>query len=92
MSEIVVSENPALGRFEATLNGSLAVAEYRIEGNRMIFTHTEVPPAFRGRGIAEQLVLAGFRAARERGLKIVPFCSYVAALLERHPEFADAGK
>ena len=86
--EISVIENAAAGRFEARLDGHLAVADYRVEGNRMIFTHTEVPPAFRGRGIAEKLVLAGFRAARERKLKIVPLCSYVAVMLERHPEFS----
>ncbi len=87
--DISVVENPAQSRFEAQLDGYLAVADYRLEGDSMIFTHTEVPPAFRGRGIAEKLVLAGFRAARERKLKIVPLCSYVAVMLQRHPEFAD---
>jgi predicted GNAT family acetyltransferase len=87
--EISVIENAAESRFEAQLDGHLAVADYRVEGDRMIFTHTEVPPAFRGRGVAEKLVLAGFRAARERKLKIVPLCSYVAVMLERHPEFAE---
>ena len=87
--EISVVENPAQSRFEAQWDGHLAVADYRVEGDRMVFTHTEVPPAFRGRGIAEKLVLAGFHAARERKLKIVPLCSYVAVLLQRHSEFAD---
>ncbi len=59
--DISVVENPAQSRFEAQLDGYLAVADYRLEGDSMIFTHTEVPPAFRGRGIAEKLVLAGFR-------------------------------
>ena len=86
--EISVVENAIESRFEAQLDGHLAVAEYRVEGDRMIFTHTEVPPAFRGRGIAEKLVLAGFRTARDRKLKIVPLCSYVAVVLQRHPEFA----
>lgn len=92
MSDISVVENPTKSRFEAQLGDNLAVADYRIEGDRMIFTHTEVPPAFRGRGIAEKLVLAGFQAARARRLRIVPLCSYVAVMLERHPEFADTGK
>lgn len=92
MNDISVVENPARSRFEAQLGEHLAVADYRVEGDRMIFTHTEVPSAFRGRGIAEKLVLAGFQVARERNLKIVPLCSYVAVMLERHPEFADIGK
>lgn len=90
--DVSVVENVAQSRFEVRLDGLLAVADYRVEGGRMLFTHTEVPPAFRGRGIAEKLVLAGFRAARERGLKIEPICSYVAALLRRYPEFAEGKK
>lgn len=67
----------------------MAVADYQIENGRMLFTHTEVPVEFRGKGIAEKLVLTGFAHARERGLKIVPICSYVAAVLKRHPEYQD---
>lgn len=92
MSDNPVVENPTKSRFEVRLGDRLAVVDYRIEGDRMIFTHTEVPSAFRGQGIAEKLVLAGFQSARERNLKIVPLCSYVVAMLERHPEFADCGK
>jgi len=87
-----VVENTAESRFEMHLGGRIAVADFQIEGDRMLFTHTGVPPEFRGRGIAEKLVLAGFRAARARRLKIVPVCSYVAAVLQRHPEFRNEGK
>ncbi len=89
MDSFDVTENVAASRFEARVDGALAVAEYRIENGKMIFTHTEVPPEFRGRGIAEKLVLAGFRRAREQNLRIVPLCSYVAVVLRRHPEFAE---
>lgn len=86
--DLPIVENAAQSRIEAALGNEIAVLEYRVEGDRMLFTHTETPPAFRGRGIAEKLVLEGFRLARERGLKIVPICSYVDAVLRRHPEFA----
>lgn len=85
--EPLVVENPVQSRFEIVLDGAVAVAEYQVDGRRMIFTHTEVPPAFRGRGLAEKLVLAGLRAARDRGLEIIPQCSYVAGVLAKHPEF-----
>ena len=65
----------------------LAVADYFRQGDRMVFTHTEVPSRFRGHGIAEKLVLAGFDAARRENLKIVAHCSYVARVLQKHPEF-----
>jgi len=86
-SEVIWNE--ARQRFEISLEGKMAVADYQIENGRMLFTHTEVPVEFRGKGIAEKLVLAGFAHARERGLKIVPICSYVAAVLKRHPEYQD---
>ena len=88
-NDLPITENTALNRLEIALGDETAVLEYRVEGGRMLFTHTGTPPAFRGRGIAEKLVLEGFRLARERKLEIVPVCSYVAAVLQRHPEFAN---
>jgi len=90
MSEVITPVwNEAGHRFEVSLDGRLAVAEYRVDGDRMLFTHTEVPVEFRGKGVAEKLVLAGFQHAKKKGLKIVPICSYVGAILKRHPEYED---
>jgi predicted GNAT family acetyltransferase len=82
-----VVHNEPKSRFEMQLGGQLAVAEYRREGDRMLFTHTEVPPQFRGRGLAERLVLFGLDVARRENLRVVPLCSYVAHVLQRHPEY-----
>ena len=82
-----VIHNASKSRFEVEAGGQLAVAEYRLDGRRMIFTYTEVPPRFRGHGIAEKLVLAGFKVAQGEGLEIVAHCSYVAHVLQKHPEF-----
>lgn len=90
-ADVSVVENAKLSRFEIHLDGAVAVAEYRVDGNRMIFTHTEVPEPFRGKGLAEKLVLAGLRAACDRGLQAIPQCSYVARVLSRHPELQTAG-
>ena len=56
----------------------------------MIFTHTFVPDAMRGKGVAEMLVRAGLAGARERGRSVVAECSYVARFIERHAaEYGD---
>ncbi len=81
--------NESQQRFEISLDGKMAVAEYHIDGDRMLFTHTGVPVEFRGQGIAERLVLAGFAHARTHDLKIVPICSYVARILQRHKEYQE---
>jgi predicted GNAT family acetyltransferase len=82
-----VVHNKSKSRFEMEVGGQLAVAEYRREGDRMLFTHTEVPPQFRGHGLAERIVLFGLDVARRENLKVVPLCSYVAHVLQRHSEY-----
>jgi uncharacterized protein len=58
-------------------------------GGARIATHTLVPPAIGGRGVAAKLVEAMVADAREQGFKIVPQCSYVDVAFRRHPEWAD---
>jgi predicted GNAT family acetyltransferase len=86
---VPVRHNPGAKRYEAVVDGHLSVCEYEIGGERMVFTHTLVPPELRGRGIAEQLVRTALADARAAGRKVVPACSYVARFIERHKEFQD---
>lgn len=88
-AEIPVRHQPAVSRYEAEIEGHLAVAEYRREEGRIVFTHTFVPPELRGRGVAEVLVRTALDDARREGLRVVPECSYVAIFIRRHPEFQD---
>jgi predicted GNAT family acetyltransferase len=82
-----VRHNPTAHRYEINVNGLLAVAEYVTEGDRMVFTHTFVPPELRGRGLAEKLVRRALEDARTQNAKVVPACSYVDAFIRRHPEY-----
>ena len=89
MSSVVVRHNASEARFEATVEGTLAVVEYAREKNSLALTHTFVPAHLRGRGIAEQLVRAALNYARGEKLSVIPTCSYVAQFVARHPEYAD---
>jgi len=84
---VTVIHNPAASRYEATVDGHLAVAEYTLAGSIQTFTHTFVPGELRGRGLAELLVRAALEDARTAGRRIVPQCSYVARFVDRHPEY-----
>lgn len=84
-----VRHNAAARRYEIEVDGRLAVAEYELDGDRQVFTHTLVPPELRGRGLAEALVRRALGEAREAGRRVVPACSYVARFIEKNPEFAD---
>jgi len=51
--------------------------------------HAEVPSALEGRGLGSKLVRATLDQVRSEGLKVVPRCSFVAAFIRRHAEYAD---
>lgn len=84
-----VTDNPAEHRFELKAGDHVAVAYYTLAPGVMTFTHTEVPPALSGQGIGSALVRGALDQARHRGLKIAPRCSFVAAFIAKHAEFAD---
>jgi len=85
--DVTVVHNPTASRFEAKVGPHLSVADYVLEDGRIIFTHTYVPTALRGQGIAEKLVRAGLAFAQAEGRRVVPQCSYVDSFIQRHREF-----
>ena len=84
-----VTHNSAAHRYEVVEDGQECVCDYEVLQDRMVFTHTYVPPELRGKGIAERLVRAALADARTTGRKVVPACSYVALFIQRHKEYAD---
>lgn len=84
-----VIHNAAQNRYEMATDHGLALAVYREQGDRLVFTHTEVPPADEGKGYASRLVKEALDDTRRRGFKIVPACSFVVAYVRRHPEYRD---
>jgi hypothetical protein len=86
-SDPVVVHQPDLNRFENHTNGQTCVVSYQLDeaACRMVIDHTWVPPALEGRGIAAALVRTALDWAAERGLQVVPVCSYVAVYMRRHP-------
>ena len=89
MDELSFSDNAAQHRFELRdANGSLAGhADYKRDGDALVFTHTEVAPQFEGRGVGGQLARQALDATRERGLKAVPKCEFIAAYIARHAQY-----
>lgn len=87
--QVEVRDNAGSMRYEAEVDGGLALAAYQLRGDTIIFTHTEVPEELEGQGIAGQVVRFALDDARARGLKVVPRCPYVADYIGRHPEYQD---
>lgn len=87
LQDVVLDDNNH--RFELLVDGHVAVLEYRLEEGGMVITHTGVPDAIGGRGIAAVLTRAALEHARAQGLKVIPACTYAAAFIRRHGEYAD---
>ncbi|BBZ50326.1 N-acetyltransferase [Mycobacterium heidelbergense] len=76
------------GRYTIAVEGkTVGLAEFADRGDQRVFYHTEVDPAYGGRGLASILVEAALDAARDDGKRIVPVCSMVVTVLKKHPEF-----
>ena len=79
------------GRYFISLPGNFeAEMTYRKIGPDVIaIDHTYTPPEFRGRNIAFLMLSAGIADARQKGLKVLPLCSYAVVQFKRHPEWSD---
>lgn len=85
-----VVEVEELQRYEARIAGELAgFAEYRRRDGRTVFTHTEVDDRFEGQGVGGALAKGALDDVRARGERAVPVCPFIAAWIERHPDYDD---
>jgi predicted GNAT family acetyltransferase len=88
--EVAVREVPERHRFEVTLGGGVAgFATYRRDGEAYAFLHTEIDPAFEGRGLGSALVSGALDQLRARGVSVIPYCPFVRQYIKDHPEYAD---
>ena len=87
--DLKVVDQPASQRYEARLGDQVVgFAEYRRVDGRLVFFHTEVDPAFEGRGIGSRLAGAVLEDGIARGERITVKCPFLGAYLKRHPELA----
>jgi predicted GNAT family acetyltransferase len=85
----IVRDNKAGSRFELDTDGGVAFANYRLTPEAVVITHTETPPALRGRGIASELVEGALALLRADGRKVIAGCGFVVDYLHKHPEHTD---
>jgi predicted GNAT family acetyltransferase len=90
MSQIPdVVMNTDTKRFEVSLDGETAFAEYSLVDHGIILPHTVVPEAFEGRGVGSALAKAALGYARAQDLKVIPLCTFMAGYITKHPEWHD---
>jgi uncharacterized protein len=82
-----VQNNTAASRFEVEVDGALAIIAYLRDGQTITFTHTQVPPALEGQGLASSMAHAALDYAQAQGLVVIPLCPFVASYIQRHQEY-----
>lgn len=89
LNTVAVNNNRQAQRYEIVVEGALAMIEYGLVDQSIVFTHTEVPRALEGRGIAQKMAQTALEDARAHQLLVVPLCPFVAKYIRRHPEYLD---
>ena len=76
--------------YEITVDGRhVGLAAFAEKDGVVVFTHTEVDPAFGGQGIGGRLAQAALDDARSRGLSVVPLCPFIKGWIDKHPDYQD---
>jgi uncharacterized protein len=87
---IQVHDEPAERQYVITVDGEPAgAATYRLRDGVITFLHTEVRPAFGGRGLGGRLAADALDDARRRGLRVVPICPFIAKFIREHSDYQD---
>lgn len=96
-----IVHHPQAGQWEVRLvdpqavNGEdhvgqvIGYAAYDLLDDAIAITATVVNSAYRGHGIAGELMSHALDDIRAQGLKVLPLCSYAAAYIDSHPEYHD---
>ncbi|GGM17368.1 MULTISPECIES: GNAT family N-acetyltransferase [Micromonospora] len=87
-----VIDVPEAKRYEARVDGKdeiAGVAEYIRTAELVAFVHTEVGPAYEGRGVGSALARTALDEARAAKLRVLATCPFFAMWIARHPEYED---
>ncbi len=89
--EIQQKDNAKTGMFFIKMEGKkVAELVYSWSGNdRIIIEHTEVDDVLKGKGAGKELVAKTVEFAREKGIKIVPVCSFAKGIFEKTKDYID---
>lgn len=77
-------------RFSIAVDGkAVGLTAFVEHGNQRVFYHTEIDPAFGGRGLGTVLIAEALTQTRQAGRRIVAVCPMVKAYVTKHHDFDD---
>ena len=90
MPDVRVTHNSDDSRYEAWVGQEMAgFAVYQLTRDLIVFTHTEVDPAFEGQGVGSALAREALDDVRGTGRQVLPLCPFIKAWIESHREYVD---
>lgn len=87
--EYELIDNKEAKQYELSVEGPKPRIEYILARDNIYLTHTEVPKALEGQGIASKMVLMALEDIKSRNLTLIPMCPFVAMYIKRHPEWRE---
>ncbi len=84
--QLEIVRNEEKSRYEVVVDGTVAgLTEFEVDdAGRVVFPHTEVDPAFGGRGLGSILVAGAMADEAARGETVVPVCPFVVKYLQKN--------
>jgi predicted GNAT family acetyltransferase len=88
MSHALIHNEPEC-KYEYHIDGHIAYITYDDQDGNMHLTHTIVPDALAGKGLAKQLLEDVLEQIKKDGKKAVAQCSYIVKYQEKNPDKSD---
>jgi predicted GNAT family acetyltransferase len=83
--DLTVTRNDDAGRYEIHVGDELGgFLEFESAGDRVELPHTEIDPAFKGKGLGSRLASEALSDLARRGDTVIPSCPFVAHYLGEH--------
>jgi predicted GNAT family acetyltransferase len=89
LEKLEVIHSPAEKRFETWIEGQLSKLDYMEDDGTIIMTHVGVYPEHRGQGVAGKLTQVALEYAKEKSLRVIPMCPYIASYIRRNPQYIE---
>jgi uncharacterized protein len=86
--DVRISHNAEGACYEARVGPKMAgFADYQLTKELIVFTHTEVDPAYEGQGVGSALVWAALDDVRGMDRKVLAMCPFIKGWIGRHREY-----
>jgi uncharacterized protein len=89
LEKLEIIHNPAEKRFETWIEGQLSKLDYMLDDDTIIMTHVGVYPEHREQGVAGKLTQFALGYAKEKSLRVIPMCPYIATYIRRNPQYVE---